>query len=46
MCIKDIICFQLPIGWDEIGVIATVLAVVVALAANRKSSKQIMSKNL
>ncbi len=43
MCIKDIICFQLPIGWDEIGVIATVLAVIVALAANRKSSKQLKS---
>lgn len=43
MCIKDIICFQLPIGWDEIGVIATVLAVVVALAASRKSSKQLKS---
>lgn len=43
MCIEDVFCFKIPIGWDEIGVIATVLAVVVALAANRKSSKQLKS---
>lgn len=43
MCIEDVFCFKIPIGWNEIGVIATVLAVVVALAANRKSSKQLKS---
>ena len=32
-----------PIGWDELGVIATVLAVVVALAANKKASEQLKS---
>lgn len=40
MCIFD---FSLPIGWDEIGVIATVAAVIVALAANRKAAKQLES---
>ena len=32
-----------PIGWDELGVIATVSAVVVALVANRKASEQLKS---
>lgn len=31
----------LPIGWDQLGVIATTMAVVVALAANRNSNKQL-----
>lgn len=35
--------FSLPIGWDELGVIATVAAVFVALLANRKTSKQLKS---
>lgn len=32
-----------PIGWDELGVIATVSAVVVALVANKKASEQLKS---
>lgn len=36
-------CFELPIGWNELGVIATVLAVIVALCANRKATKQLKS---
>ena len=40
MCIFD---FSLPIGWDELGVIATSLAVVIALVANSQSKKQIAS---
>lgn len=35
--------FSLPIGWNELGVIATVAAVFVALFANRKASKQLKS---
>lgn len=37
------ICFSFPIGWDEIGVIATVLAVIVALFANNGARKQLKS---
>lgn len=35
--------FTLPIGWDELGVIATVLAVIVALYANRKATQELKS---
>lgn len=35
--------FTLPIGWDELGVIATVLAVIVALYANRKATHELKS---
>jgi len=40
MCLFN---FSLPIGWDELGVIATVAAVIVALFANRKATKQLKS---
>lgn len=43
MCIEHIFFFKFPIGWDELGVIATVLAVGVALYANRKATKQLKS---
>lgn len=43
MCVTDIVNFDLPIGWDELGVIATVLAVIVALYSNRKATKQLKS---
>lgn len=32
-----------PIGWEELGVVATVSAVVVALVANKKASEQLKS---
>lgn len=32
-----------PIGWNELGVIATALAVIVALYANKKSTQQLKS---
>lgn len=41
--IKSTFSFSLPIGWNELGVIATVLAVIVALYANRKATKQLKS---
>lgn len=41
--IKTIFKITLPIGWDELGVIATVSAVIVALAANKKASEQLKS---
>lgn len=40
MCIFD---FSFPIGWNELGVIATALAVIIALWANRQSKKQLIS---
>jgi len=43
MSICDILYFKLPIGWDELGAIATSAAVIVALAANRKATKQLRS---
>lgn len=43
MRIENLLCFKIPIGWDELGVIATVLAVIVALCANRKATKQLNS---
>lgn len=43
MCVTNIVNFNLPIGWDELGVIATVLAVIVALYSNRKATKQLKS---
>lgn len=43
MCIENILKFTLPIGWDEVGVIATALAVIVALYANRKATQQLKS---
>lgn len=43
MCIEDLFYFTIPIGWDELGVIATVFAVGVALYANRKATKQLKS---
>lgn len=39
----NLFCFTLPIGWDELGVIATVAAVVVALRANCKATTQLKS---
>lgn len=42
MDLTKLFCFTYPIGWDEIGVIATVIAVVVALAANQSSRKQLV----
>lgn len=41
--VKTVINLTRPIGWDELGVIATVLAVIVALNANRKASEQLKS---
>jgi len=41
--IETIIKITLPIGWNELGVIATVIAVIVALAANKKASEQLKS---
>ena len=35
--------FHVPIGWDELGVIATALAVIIALWANHQSKKQLIS---
>ena len=35
--------FSFPIGWNELGVIATALAVIIALWANRQSKKQLIS---
>ena len=43
MCVTDIVKFDFPIGWNELGVIATVLAVIVALYSNRKATKQLKS---
>lgn len=43
MCVADIVKFDFPIGWNELGVIATVLAVIVALYSNRKATKQLKS---
>lgn len=43
MNIKDIFCFGFPIGWDELGVIATVAAVIIALVANKKATQQLNS---
>lgn len=43
MSLAEVFKFDFPIGWDELGVIATVVAVIVALVANRKSSKQLKS---
>lgn len=50
MCIKDIICLTLPIGWNQLGAIATSLGaiatfctVLVALCANRKATTQLNS---
>ena len=46
-CITAISCgpfrFTLPLGWDELGVIATVAAVIVALLANRGARRQLKS---
>lgn len=41
--IETIFKITFPIGWEELGVIATVFAVVVALAANKKASEQLKS---
>lgn len=41
--IEAVFRITFPIGWDELGVIATVLAVVVALVANKKASEQLKS---
>lgn len=41
--IEMIIKITFPIGWDELGVIATVSAVIVALVANKKASEQLKS---
>lgn len=41
--IEMIIKITFPIGWDELGVIATVSAVIVALVANKKSTEQLKS---
>ena len=41
--IKKYILFTYPFGWEELGVIATVAAVVVALWANRGARKQLKS---
>jgi len=35
--------FSFPIGWNELGVIATTATVIVALYANRKATKQLKS---
>lgn len=43
MCIEKVIFLSFPIGWNEIGVIATVLAVIVALFANRKATEGLKS---
>lgn len=43
MRITDILCFLLPIGWDELGAIATAVAVIVALYANKKATQQLKS---
>lgn len=43
VCIGNILKFTLPIGWDEVGVIATVLAVIVALFANKKATEELKS---
>lgn len=40
--ITKIVSFTCPIGWNELGVIATVVAVVVALAANKSARKQLV----
>lgn len=37
------ICFTYPFGWEELGIIATVAAVVVALCANQGARKQLKS---
>lgn len=42
MYLTRFFCFTTPIGWNEIGSIATVIAVVVALAANKSSRKQLI----
>jgi hypothetical protein len=41
--IEKYIYFTYPFGWEELGVIATVAAVVVALCANRGARKQLKS---
>ena len=40
-CVSEYFLFTYPIGWDEIGVIATVAAVVVALFSNAHANKQL-----
>ena len=42
-CTSCIFNFTLPIGWNEVGVIATAVAVIVALFANRGAKKQLAS---
>lgn len=34
-------CFPLPIGWQELSAIATTIAVIIALFANKKTSEQL-----
>jgi len=41
--LQSVLNLTLPIGWDELGVIATAFAVVVALVANRKATKELNS---
>lgn len=41
--IEAVFRITFPIGWEELGVIATVAAVIVALVANKKSSEQLKS---
>lgn len=41
ICVGKIVDLAFPIGWSEIGVIATALAVIVALFANRSAKKQL-----
>ena len=42
MYLTRLFCFTSPIGWNEIGSIATAIAVIVALAANKSSRKQLI----
>jgi hypothetical protein len=43
ICIGKILNLTFPIEWNELGVIATVLAVIVALVANKKATQQLKS---
>ena len=41
--IKKYVLFLYPFGWEELGVVATVAAVIVALCANRGARNQLKS---
>ncbi len=41
--IHKYVCFEYPFGWEELGVVATVAAVIVALVSNRSARKQLIA---